>query len=284
MNSITPQPDDEDEHTDDRLPWEIVRPSCWLRDPWFRAKGWVAAVTTIIKEGRQARGLEHKPLTQVQVAQLEHILAKYIKTRVDWDGFLNKGDRDALKRVRHAADMLLKALGAKALEAIEESSGARDGSRSDESLGARDGSRRPLRWYLEQLLTEEGSSLELDRLEKLLRTLVDADIRSPRLEEETGRSVASPLPPAKWARAVLQEDVDFWWRSTTGLSVAQKAYKAPAFVHFLEEVFSRIKLSNPPGWAEGAIAEARREIRAKRQAYEERQASWARKTGSPLSG
>jgi hypothetical protein len=123
----------------------------------------------------------------------------------------------------------------------------------------------------------------------ILAILANFEIKSPRFEgpetkvspekgaatrTKPGKMKGSPWSPTeKNARAKLQVDVDDWWSRVTGLPKAKDQYKAAAFSNFLKATFGRIKLTNPPGYSEHAVAKARKEAA---KARDDEKEYWAR--------
>lgn len=261
----------EEEPQEDTPPWERLVPSDWLRPPRFRSDGWLEEVRRIIDEGRDARKKPKTTLTPGQIESLEAIIARYIKTRVDWDGFLNKGDADVLDDVRKKAQKLLTAL-----EKLQ---------REPETQRRRPG------WYVELKLSEavggvpswdciseayEQGRRELAELEKRLSTLTAIEVKSPQLENTRGTS-GWPSPTEAGARPELQAGIDCWWTEVTQLSKAKQPDEAPAFHEFLNEIFGRINLTAPPRASETAIANARRDARKRSEAKERNDDAQAKK-------
>ncbi|MCC5955831.1 MAG: hypothetical protein JJU07_07000 [Natronohydrobacter sp.] len=225
--------------------WERINSADWLRRPYFRDDNpdWIDEVRSIVGEGLRKKKCEEIELTDAQINELELILARYIKAHAEWEGWLNKGDKDRLEDVQACAQKLHNAI-LKLKEAEDETD-------------------RPADWYLGALLRDRDDCGSLDQHEDLLELLKTFEIRSPVFDEGGHGKKLFPSPSVDAVRAQLQGDTDNWWKRVTGLSRAKHDYKAPAYHKFLTATFGRI-LNAPPGNSSRAIANARKSVKYNR--------------------
>lgn len=260
------------DYRDDTPPWERLEPAEWLREPHFRDEGWIDEVQRIISEGRKAKRKESKALSPQEIVQLEVIVAQYIKEKVDWNGFLNNGERDALEKVQEKAGRLRDAL-----NGLQKAQGEKE---------------RPPIWYLELTLAGQGTRdgqeddpanlfeqgrKELRTLEARLDSIADMEIKSPVFDDAEHSRPGWPSPTESKVRARLQVQLDHWWVKTAALSKAKDHGKAEAFHEFLADTFRRILLPNAPGADGAAIKRARQDGLALEKAEEEADRAWREK-------
>jgi hypothetical protein len=73
--------------------WELVEPEKYLVELYFRSDkpDWISAVQEIIDDGRKnsRKTLSQKVLSEREILSLNHIVARFIKARVDYAGWLN---------------------------------------------------------------------------------------------------------------------------------------------------------------------------------------------------
>lgn len=235
-------------------PWEQVRPSEWLRMPYFRngdpdkvANGdhdWVAKVKEVVRDGLRDGKREEIDLTKPQINDLALILARYIKAHEDWRGWLSKEDRTRLQNVQTKASEL-----SLAIAKLKETSGASDRS-SD--------------WYLDAMLRKRDDCASLDQLVALLSFLSNFEIRSPAFVGEDTINHPFLSPAREEVRAQLQGDIDEWWSRVTNLSKAKQEEAAPAYHRFLAETLGRFRMYSA-GTSDKAIAEARKSFKSKKE-------------------
>lgn len=240
----------DDENYDDSPLWERLERSDLLQRPHFVAEGWIEEVQRIINEGRKKNKKKPKELSPQEIVELEEIVAGYIKERVDWNGFLNKGERDALEVLKKWARKLRDAL-----------------NDLDKVQGEK---KEPPIWYLQLALAKQQGNqesnaanpfdqgrCELSSLKANLDTIVDMEIKSPAFDNPDGSRPVWSSPTESKARARLQVRLDQWWDKTATLSNARDYVKAEAFHEFLKDTFRRVLLPNAPGVDGAAIKRAR---------------------------
>lgn len=163
---------DDEVQRDDRHDWEIINPSEWLRDPYFRTNNpdWIVEVQSAIDKGRADKGEPQKILTTDEIDRLKHIVAEFVWINVFWSGFLNKGDRDHLEYVEKQAEKLLAAI-------------RKLGGKVSKNNGD-----QPARWYLESELSDSSQKWNLNEIEEILEFLSGFLVKSPQFEEDKTKS------------------------------------------------------------------------------------------------
>lgn len=254
---------------DDRHPWEITNPSEWLQARYFAAGSvdWVDEARKTISDGWIAAKKKERVISDAQINCLKHIVARYIHMRVYWDEFLNEGEATKLLGVAAAARNLIKKL-----RTLESS----DGDEKDASLlwyllGSHAGdfasNDDEYRLFLENLEALSAIAIKSPRIksDKRLKISKSLGIKAQTSETEIVSRVQRSGSPrlAAGLRGELQGSLDDWWTRVTKLSISKTLEKSPAYAKFLKDIYGRIRLTNPPGDSETAIANARRAYQLK---------------------
>ncbi|WP_135428835.1 hypothetical protein [Pseudotabrizicola sediminis] len=201
------------------------------------------AVSEIIDRGWREKGIEARSLSPAAIKKLREIVGRYVQFRVFWDQFLSNGEIAELQKIVKSAQRLLNHLSALDIQG---------GAEHDEA---------PMLWLLLGSTTslEKSSNPNFLEWRATLENIANLTVASPRVKVTDGNNYQVPQQIRARLRSELQHGLDTWWKSETGLSIAKDITKAEAFNLFLQCIFGRMSISNPPGATETSIANARRD-------------------------
>ena len=205
----------------------------------------------IIRKGQSERRKHQDPrgdITQSQWMELGQILASYLEGQRLNDVVLHKDDRKQLKVIAGAARKLFNLI--EKTVAIE-----------NESTALRD---RRTALFLCTWLDDRRENAEpfLDVLNALadLNPKMDFEYSSSWITNEdiAKRGTYQGMFRGHCTRGGLQQKINEWWRTTTGLSISYADGEQTPFAKFLDILYAPMMISNAPGASATAVKSASR--------------------------
>ena len=204
----------------------------------FRSDGGLQSrLSEIITSGWAARDVYGKELDGGEWLRLGDALARYLQGRLDADGYLSKGQRDAIAALAKSGKKLSTHI--TKVEAVKAD------------------------WFLDFELNDQALDQEawkafskvLDALSKLAPETPHAP---PARSDKRPGSDARYLVATDILRSQLQMALDHWWLTNTDLPKDVDDAAPTPYGEFLAALFGRIKLSAPPGSSSTAVQAARK--------------------------